>query len=253
MFEKSRKQHLLNVLLVALLSLPALMPTMTRAEATAQVLGATIGEWSARWWQWALMIPADRNPTTDPDGAFCAEAQKGPVWFLAGWSGELPVGGVQRTCTVPKGRSIFFPIFNYVWVQTSFDLTTNTEDDYRQCVSATPPNGLGCGDWIPTAAGDLEATLDGVPIVFDFRTPIVRAQSPMFMVRWPSGNIWGLDPALETCDKCGQSVSDGFWVMLPPLSPGIHTLWFRAGDGAGADWQNVTYHLNVPSKGSGSH
>jgi hypothetical protein len=241
-----------RALFVALLSLPALMPTIARADTSAQVLGATIGEWSARWWQWALGIPAPINPMADTTGANCGVGQQGPVWFLAGWWGP-PVDGVERTCTIPKAKSIFFPIANYVWVQTSGDDPANTEADYRQCVSgiSAPDNPLGCVG-IAAVAGDLEATLDGVPVVFDYRTPIVRAQSPLFIVRWPLDNIFGLDPALETCPKCRETVSDGFWVMLPPLTPGVHTLSFRAGDGT-TDWQNVTYHLTVQSKGSDHH
>jgi len=241
MSEKRSKQQLLLALFVALLGVLALMPTGARADRSTQALGATIGEWSAEWWTWLLQIPASRNPLFDDDGTFCAEAQRGPVWFLAGsW---LPPGGA-RNCTIPKGRSIFFPIANYFWVQTSGDNPANTETDYRQCVSGIPGGVLGCGDGIEAVAGDLEATLDGVPVVFDYRTPIVRAQSPLFMVRWPLDNVFGLDPAKENCPKCRQGVSDGFWVMLPPLGPGVHTLWFRAGDGT-SDWQNLTYHLTV--------
>jgi hypothetical protein len=251
MFEVCRKQNLLNVLFAALLGLPALTPTMVRADASAQVLGAPIGEWSARWWQWAFGIPAPINPMADTTGGNCDVDQQGPVWFLAGWWG--PPMDVNRTCTIPKGKSILFPIANYVWVQTSFDDPANTEADYRQCVSgiSAPDNPLGCVG-IAAVAGDLEATLDGIPVAFDYRTPIVRAQSPLFTVQWPYDNILGLDPANENCPKCREAVSDGFWVMLPPLRPGDHTLSFRAGDGT-ANWQNVTYHLIVTSKGSGHH
>ncbi len=110
MAEKHRKHQLLGALFVALLSLPALMPTVARADASAQVLGATIGEWSARWWQWALGIPAPINPVSDLTGANCGVGQQGPVWFLAG-TGFLspPPGPVTRDCQVPAQRYIFFP------------------------------------------------------------------------------------------------------------------------------------------------
>ena len=44
--------------------------------------GKTYGEWTAAWWQWALSIPAERNPffPLDPTGEFCGEGQSGPVW-----------------------------------------------------------------------------------------------------------------------------------------------------------------------------
>src|SRR5688572_21522526 len=35
----------------------------------------TFEEWSARWWQWALSIPVDKNPTLDQTGANCDVGQ----------------------------------------------------------------------------------------------------------------------------------------------------------------------------------
>ena len=42
----------------------------------------------------------------------------------------------------------------------------------------------------------------------------------------------------------GLSVSDGYWVMLAPLSSGRHTIHFEALY-KGASSQNVTYNLHV--------
>src|SRR5207302_1641083 len=72
--------------------------------------GATYEEWSARWWQWALAIPALQSPILDhPYPLDCAANQSGPVWFLTGTAG----GAVTRYCTVPAGVAILFPIVNY--------------------------------------------------------------------------------------------------------------------------------------------
>jgi hypothetical protein len=35
-------------------------------------------------------------------------------------------------------------------------------------------------------------------------------------------------------------VSDGYWVAVKPLSPGMHVIHFEGGG-----WQNVTYYLTV--------
>jgi len=48
------------------------------------------------------------NPVTDTTGQFCATGQKGAVWFLAGTFG-VP-SSVSRTCTVPAGQALFFPV-----------------------------------------------------------------------------------------------------------------------------------------------
>ena len=224
----------------ALIAAAALVPIHAIAESSDRDSGATTGEWTARWWKWALDIPADRNPLTDASGAFCAEAQKGPVWFLAGWFGT---GMVERNCTIPKGKSILFPIYNWIWVQTSGDVPTNTEADYRQCAAGLPPNVLGC-EGVAPVAGHVDASLDGVPVFLNFRTPITRTQSPLFHVKWRAGNIFGVIPELETCTKCGEAVSDGYWVALPPLKPGPHVLRILATDGTN-ERQNITYHLLV--------
>jgi hypothetical protein len=183
-----------------------------------------MGEWSASWWQWAFAIPEGRNPLLDPDGAFCAENQRGPVWFLGG---VLFNGTVERRCTIPPGKHILFPIANAFWLQTPLDDPSNTEQDYRELAQS----------FLPTTGGDLFATLDGQPVVFDPRLPIVRTQSPVFTAVFPADNIFALDPTLLT----GQpTVSDGYWVMLPPLAPGVHVLTFGAGSS-----QNVSYSLLV--------
>src|SRR5437899_4468391 len=41
--------------------------------------GLSYSEWSARWWQWVLQIPAATNPNLDATGVDCAEGQSGQV------------------------------------------------------------------------------------------------------------------------------------------------------------------------------
>ena len=62
----------------------------------------------AKWWQWALEIPEPRNPLIDANP--CNVNQHGYFFFLAGTLGGDPV---ERTCTIPKGKAIFFPVYNY--------------------------------------------------------------------------------------------------------------------------------------------
>src|SRR5687767_2637946 len=70
--------------------------------------GMTYQEWTAKWWQWFISIPADKNPINDPTGERCAEGQSGPVWFLVGSGG----GRAERECTVPAGKAIMIPSIN---------------------------------------------------------------------------------------------------------------------------------------------
>jgi len=74
--------------------------------------GNDYGDWSVLWWQWLLSIPAAANPALDSTGANCGQKQAGPLWFLAGNFGGP---AVTRDCTVPAGKSIFFPLVNAIF------------------------------------------------------------------------------------------------------------------------------------------
>lgn len=206
------------------------------AVATPRVLGKTIGEWSVQWWQWAYSIPTPSNPMLDTSGADCDVGQKGPMWFLVGYffGDGTPI---ERDCTVPQGKYILFPIANATWIQTRQDQEANpqyTETDYRRLANEFLP---------PSVGGDMEATLDGKPIIFNPKTPIIQSQSPVFTGKFPEDNVFS-DYGYSASDLTGYPiVSDGWWVVLPPLSRGEHVLYFRAGKSQ----QNVTYHLTVGS------
>jgi hypothetical protein len=46
--------------------------------------GATLGEWHARSWQWAMSVPTAVNPSFAADGSGCEIGQFGPVFFVPG-------------------------------------------------------------------------------------------------------------------------------------------------------------------------
>jgi hypothetical protein len=97
-----------------LLSIMAAAPLASKASAAAvanQAFGASYREWSAKWRQWLLSITASTNPDVDASGAFCAQGQSANVWFLAGTLNSTPV---IRTCTIPTGKAIFFPLINNI-------------------------------------------------------------------------------------------------------------------------------------------
>ena len=197
----------------------------------ARVQGLTSAEWSARWWQWVLAIPADQNPTLDSTGEDCAVGQSGPVWFLAG----TPGGSATRTCTVPPGTFLFFPI-------------VNAEFDYP-CPDPT---------FQPAPGQSLEAFLTEqvralVDLVSDVRLEVDgRAVTKLDDFRVTSSLFYFTgDPSLTAVlDSCitGSSqpaVSDGYWVMLPPLSRGTHTIQFGGKFLPIGFETEATYTLNV--------
>ncbi len=79
--------------------------------ATESIAGATQTELSLKWWQWAFSFERVRSPVADQTGAMCLSRQSDDVWFLAGTYGTRRF---ERTCSVPYGKPIFFPLINYV-------------------------------------------------------------------------------------------------------------------------------------------
>jgi len=199
---------ILAVLTVAPAALAQLNPNPGILPPNSTPYGHSYGEWTAKWWQWALSIPADRNPLTDTTGEFCGEGQGGPVWFYAGTFGN----SAERTCTMPAGKAIFMPVFNWIFGAGVFD-----------CDPTVP--GVPCD--VPTlraaaaanteAAEVLEVTIDGVPVqdVRDY-----RASSPEpFSITYPENSVVGVPAGTYF-----PQVADGYWLMLSPLSKGQHTI-----------------------------
>jgi hypothetical protein len=220
---------------LAALSLAALGGTAATAD-TAVVIPPqqqSYGQLGANWWKWVLAIPALDNPQFDPTGADCALGQNGGIWFLAGTAGV----SVTRSCTIPAGKAIFFPL-------------VAIENDYP-CPDPNfqPPPGQSLKDFLTEGAAatidhttELEAELDGVaiPNLFSY-----RGTSNMYsFVGDPS--LTGFDPCITGTQQ--KAVSDGYWLLLAPLSPGTHTLHFRAAivfpDGSGFSTE-ATYNLTV--------
>jgi hypothetical protein len=194
--------------------------------ATATITGPARAEGSgryqtlaAKWWAWAAGFPAGPNPIDDPTGALCAEGQRGTTWFLAGTM--FGAGPVERTCTVPAGTKLFFPVVNSVCADFPGVLKM-PYDQIRGCAAASV-------DQFDPAL--MTATVDGASV------PIVRAQSALFPLVLPEDNIFG-------CPECAQGhlqeVADGYWVLLDPLAPGDHVIHFAV-----AGVIDVTYHITV--------
>jgi len=215
---------------------------VSRAEAgviprDANAYGNTYGEWSARWVQWLLAIPAATNPALEETtGAHCAEGQAGPVWFLAGTFGGEPV---TRQCTVPAGKALFFPLANGLFGAGVLDCE---------------PTGAGSCNLVTLRAAaaasmdavELHASLDGEPLP---RLLHQRVQSPVVTLTYPEDNLATvLTGVAIPGGTYTPHVVDGYWLLLAPLSPGAHTLSFKAeitGGVFAGFVADVTYHLTI--------
>ncbi|WP_234327518.1 signal protein [Streptomyces sp. NRRL WC-3742] len=158
-------------------------------SATAQARKLTPAELQGQWWSWAASTEQSRNPVLDEDGHLCARGQKDGIWFLAGTTG----GTVSRSCTVPVGAPIAFPLVN-IFGQTS-----------------------DCTDFMKAAKGS--AALDGSPL-----TPETFDATPIEMAAVP-GNPF-------TSETSAHTWSCGLWVRLDPLTPGTHELTLRGESGS---------------------
>jgi|CXWL01.1.fsa_nt_gi hypothetical protein len=245
------KKYFLTLLL-------ALVLTTATANADTKIYGKTYGEWSAEWQKWAFAGPKGSNVVEDQTGEFCDLNQpNNNIWFLAGSFGKT--GAVVRDCTIPPNRALFYPIIERGWIDCpppSTDATDYSDADVRKIVAI-----LSGGD----GASLLASTLDGVPIS-SLQVPIVRTQSPKFTSILPGNNIMG-NPGCSTdpdwnypAGTTGRQILEGYWIMLPPLSAGVHVLTLRgataewildangANHGASQKWSfenEVTYNLTV--------
>jgi hypothetical protein len=191
------------------------------APPNARPHGQSYGKWAAAWTQWVLGIPAAVNPIADETGDNAGLNQSRSVWFLAGSFG----GTTERTCVVPEGTALFFPIVNMFWITTPADDPLLTIDDLRTIVR-TPLDGAM-----------LAAEIDGQPVS---HLTAYRADSPVYTVTLPDDNFWGL-PAGDYA----PCVDNGYYLFLEPLSKGWHTIHFAATLADGSFSLDVTYHLYV--------
>lgn len=197
---------------------PGVIPPQAKAH------GMSYGEWSARWWQWALSLPKDQNPFYDVKGNCSngANGQLGSVWFLTGVIAES--GTADRNCTIPTGKALFFPIIN------------------TECSTLEPPPFHGDNEAELRACaksfnvGNVFAEIDGVAVQ-DLNRYLV--ESPLFTFTVPPNNVLGVDPG------AGQSVSNGYWLMLAPLSVGKHTIRFGGTYVENGFTLDITYHLTI--------
>lgn len=216
-------RRLAVIAVAALFSWSSLAAPPPVAPPQSRPHGATYGEWAAAWWQWAAAEPASVNPVLDTTGEYCDRSQSGHVWFLAGSFG----GEIERTCTVPEGRALFFPLVNTAWIPWPTDPPEQqTEEFAREIVTYVE------------SATDLFAIVDGVPVA-DVGRWLER--SSFFTVTLPADNVFGYPGPFGIL--LGPCADEGWYLMLPPLSAGEHTV--RFGGRIGAWSTDVTYHLTV--------
>lgn len=183
------------------------------------VYGSTYGEWTIKWWEWVLSIAESNNPVLDNSGENAHLNQNHKVWFLAGTIGDDNVIA-HRTCIVPKGKHIMFPIINYIY----------TED--------RPFNEMEVINHVKNDIDDIvvkEASIDG------YRVPIYRVKSDPFLfnLKVTEENKFGI--RVGEIDAC----ADGYWVFIKSLSEGAHEIKFHGACSGGIRNAAANYSIRI--------
>jgi hypothetical protein len=219
--------RLIGVLAIGLL---LTAPVSVGAGGRPKKGGAALGPLSAEWVQWALSIPTGLNPQLGDytDGDQCVVGQTGDVWFLAGVFGG---GEAHRTCVIPQGTKLFFPIANY------FEFNSpGVCGSPAVTVAQMRANGQDFVD----ALTSFSLTVDGQP------ETVRRVQSPVFGVALPEDNIF--DPLCAPENVPGgiysPAITDGIYALVNPLPVGSHEIHFAA-EAIGGGFTDVTYTIEV--------
>lgn len=166
------------------------------------------------------------------------------MWFLSGTFTTVSpepgvvIGTATRDCTVPVATALFFPIIDAECATAEGNGTTDAE--LRACAKGLIDHAV-----------DLSCKIDGVAVQ---NLAAFRVQSPLFT--WgplPENNVLQGPPLNLPAGTTSPSVSDGYFVMVAPLSMGSHTIHFKgsvvftqAQDGFDFTFSlDITYHLMV--------
>ena len=179
----------------------ALVPASALAQKSyllppdAVVAGQTQEDWSRSWWQWAASFERYESPVSDLTGELCGGHQSGDVWFLAG---TYETKRTYRTCRVPRGKHLFFPLINYVVMPNrapvSCEAVTNTAARVTDAVS------------------NLVLRIDGERIV------------DLERHRQATRECFDLGVLVAPPVRMFPTAANGYYAMLRPLPPGEHVI-----------------------------
>jgi len=191
---------------------------------------------AARWWQWALSLPATDHPLADETGENCDAGQSGNVWFLGGAFAIVDpdnpfafIAEADRVCQVPKGKFIFFPILNTGCdtFEANFPSCTATDEELVECAKEFAPD--------PTAPNvTVEAEVDGTSIenldrFLTFSSPFdftLDEDDPFVEVATEE-----TDPDTGEIIPCPiprplRFADSGVYILMAPLRKGTHHIHF---------------------------
>ena len=137
------------------------------------------------------------------------------IFFLAG-----NFGGAEQTvrhCTIPKGKALFFPIINSLWI-------TPEECSSAEC------RQISNGEMDQVTS--LECKIDGLPVddLFAYRAQSPPGGSPFHIQS--GGLVESLDPSFYAArGYLPGSMADGYWLLVKLNDSKEHVIEFSAARG----------------------
>ena len=174
--------------------------------------GKTYAQWTADWLKWSLELPMTNSagvthPWTDDPRFDVNEGQTSDLWFLAAPFLTKGYTNIHRSCVIPSGKALFFPLFvvEVSSIEGGAFHGANAEEQAKRV------------DYFVAHMVDLFCEVDGVPLsnVTDYR---VRSPQTNFTAPapWIQGNGGGP----------GTVTGAGYFVFHAPLTPGKHMLHY---------------------------
>jgi hypothetical protein len=187
--------------------------------------GITYGQWTVRWWQWALSVPLGVHPIADDTGQHWKTNQPTTdVWFLVGIFGGVGKIFPHRKIKIESGRSILFPVLNceansleYPELKTHDDIKKHVVDDVNTVVKK---------DCIINGSRIIPVRVPSDPTIFT----VTIVEDNAFSVKNPGST---------------DAAADGYWVFLKPLPKGNYNIRFEGSCEFGRLNAGASYDIEV--------
>jgi hypothetical protein len=204
-------------------------PGVTPLDPTTKHYGESYTQWAGAWVKWFYELPLDANcadPISDTTGERCDFAQDpaSKVYFLAGNFG----GKVKRTkCVMPADKALFMPIL-VQWHDNggvAADMLATDAQLKAQAVS--------------DQKGVQQVTFELDGNVVDDLEPFAINAAPYTYTVPPEPNVYSCQGTPGVTGTY-SGYANGYFVLLPPLVAGKHTIAF-SGNTTGGFSLNVSY------------
>ena len=185
-----------------------------------------------QWIEWISEQPWEAGPLFDEDGSRCGLGQSGNTWFLVGTTG----GTVERSCTIPAHKKLFFPLVNRWVVQYPYAVDDEFIADATEYLHGNRD-----------AVCDLTLRINGQDLLPDLETMKEELYAEQLT---PFETVYGEDNLIGDPSFAGSYMNmvEGHWALLHPLPPGEYDLEFggtQCEDGEVDFDVSVIYHLEV--------